>query len=199
MIEGPSRDTTSHAAPDVTLLLREMSRGNRDAMDDLVPLLYKELRSIAHRHLRGEDTGHTLCTTALVHEAYLRMVDVRRIEWRDRTHFLAMSSRMMRRILMNYARSRKREKRGGDRTRVQMGDCDAPFETDLENLLSLDEALSRLEAVNERRCRVVEFRFFAGLDITETAEALGVSEGTVKRDWRLARIWLNRELGAAGP
>lgn len=190
-------DSRDLAEPDVTALLRQVSAGSSDALDAVIPIVYRELRSIAHRHLRREDPGHTLNTTALVHETYLRLVDVRRIEWRDRTHFFAMASRMMRRILMNYARRRKRVKRGGGRARLSLTELDLPIDENLDALLALDEALRRLEAANERRCRVVECRFFAGLDIEETAEALGVSPGTVKRDWRLARLWLNRELAAA--
>lgn len=190
-------DSRDLAEPDVTALLRQVSAGSSDALDAVIPMVYRELRSIAHRHLRREDPGHTLNTTALVHETYLRLVDVRRIEWRDRTHFFAMASRMMRRILMNYARRRKRVKRGGGRARLSLTELDLPIDENLDALLALDEALRRLEAANERRCRVVECRFFAGLDIEETAEALGVSPGTVKRDWRLARLWLNRELAAA--
>ena len=191
-------DTRDHAEPDVTALLRQVSAGSSEALDAIIPLVYRELRSIAHRHLRREDPGHTLNTTALVHEAYLRLVDLRRIEWRDRTHFFAMASRMMRRILMNYARRRKRVKRGGGRARLSLTELDLAIDENLDDLLALDEALRGLEAANERRCRVVECRFFAGLDIGEIAEALGVSPGTVRRDWRLARLWLNRQL-AAGP
>lgn len=189
-------DPRDDTRPDVTALLRQMSGGSGEALDALVPLVYRELRSIAHRHLRSEDPGHTLNTTALVHEAYLRLVDLRRVEWRDRTHFFAMASRMMRRILMNYARMRKRAKRGGGRVPFPLQEGDLPIDENLDDLLALDEALRRLEAVNERRCRVVEYRFFAGLTIEETAEGLGVSTGTVKRDWRLARLWLNGELAA---
>lgn len=187
-------DTRDHAEPDVTALLRQATTGSSEALDAIIPLVYRELRSIAHRHLRREDAGHTLNTTALVHETYLRLVDLRRIEWRDRTHFFAMASRMMRRILVNYARRRKRVKRGGGRVLLSPTDLDLPIDENLDALLALDEALKRLEAADERRCRVVEYRFFAGLSIEETAEALGVSPGTVKRDWRLARLWLNRQL-----
>jgi len=193
-------DTRAQTDPDVTALLRQLSAGSGEALGRVIPLVYKELRSSAHRHLRREDRGHTLNTTALVHEAYLRLVDLDRIEWRDRSHFFAMASRMMRRILINYARDRKRGKRGGGRAPITLDDRDLPIDENLDELLALDEALTRLEALDERRCRVVECRFFAGLDIAETAEALGVSTGTVKRDWRLARLWLNRQLSAeAGP
>lgn len=188
---------SDYSEPDVTALLQQMAAGSGQALDAIIPLVYRELRHIAHRHLRQENPGHTLNTTALVHEAYLQLVDVRRIEWRDRTHFFAMASRMMRRILINYARRRKRVKRGGGRTPLSLEDRDFPIDANLDELLALDEALTRLEAVDERRCRVVECRFFAGLDINETAEALDVSPGTVKRDWRLARLFLNRQLSAA--
>jgi len=190
-------DASDHSEPDVTALLQQMSAGSGKALDAIIPLVYRELRHIAHRHLRHENPGHTLNTTALVHEAYLQLVDVRRIEWRDRTHFFAMASRMMRRILINFARRRKRAKRGGGRVPLSLQDRDLPIDGNLDELLALDEALTRLEAVDERRCRVVECRFFAGLDINETAEALDVSPGTVKRDWRLARLFLNRQLSTA--
>jgi RNA polymerase sigma factor (TIGR02999 family) len=187
-------DARDQTEPEITALLQQLSAGNSEALHAIIPLVYRELRSIAHRHLRRENPGHTLNTTALVHEAYLRLVDVRRVEWRDRTHFFAMASRMMRRILINYARWRKRAKRDGGRAPLALDERDRPIDENLDELLALDEALTRLEAANERRCRVVECRFFAGLDIEETAEALGVSPGTVKRDWRLARLWLNRQL-----
>jgi RNA polymerase sigma factor (TIGR02999 family) len=190
-------DTRDHAEPpEVTALLRQLSAGNSEALHSIVPLVYRELRTIAHRHLRRENPGHPLNTTALVHEAYLRLVDVRRVEWRDRTHFFAMASRMMRRILINDARRRKRAKRNDGRVPESLEERDLPVDENLDELLALDEALTRLEAAHERRCRVVECRFFAGLDIEETAEALGVSSETVKRDWRLARLWLNRQLAA---
>ena len=185
---------SDHSEPDVTALLQQLSAGSGQALDAIIPLVYRELRSIAHRHLRHENPGHTLNTTALVHEAYLRLVDVRRVEWRDRTHFFAMASRMMRRILINYARRRKRVKRGGGQVPLALEERDLPIDGNLDDLLALDEALTRLETVDERRCRVVECRFFAGLDVGEIANALDVSTGTVKRDWRLARLWLNREL-----
>jgi RNA polymerase sigma factor (TIGR02999 family) len=191
-------DTRDHAQPEITALLQQLSAGSSEALHAIIPLVYRELRSIARHHLRREDPGHTLNTTALVHEAYLRLVDVRRVEWQDRTHFFAMASRMMRRILINYARQRKREKRGGGRVPLSLEERDLPIDQNLDDLLALDEALTRLEASNERRCRVVECRFFAGLEIDEIAQVLGVSPGTVKRDWRLARLWLNRQL-AAGP
>lgn len=165
-------------------------------MDALVPLIYEELRDLARRHLVREDTGHTLNTTALVHEAYVRLVDVERVQWQDRTHFFAVASRVMRRVLIEYARARKRDKRGGGQVPLPLEERDLPVEANLDELLALDEALTRLEARKERHCRVVEHRFFAGLTVEETAQALGVSVATVKLDWRLARAWLNRELAA---
>jgi RNA polymerase sigma factor (TIGR02999 family) len=181
--------------PEVTELLIELSRGRREALDRLVPLVYDELRRIAHQHLRGERAGHTLNTTALVHEAYLKLIDIQRVDWRSSTHFFATASRAMRRILIDYARTRRREKRGGDNAvHVPLDEAaDIPMDQ-AEDLIALDEALTRLEALDERQCRVVECRFFTGLTIEETAEALGVSPATVKLDWAMSRAWLNREL-----
>jgi RNA polymerase sigma-70 factor, ECF subfamily len=158
--------------------------------------VYHELRRIAHAHLRGERPGHTLNTTALVHEAYLKLVGVERVEWQDRAHFYAAAAGAMRRILIDYARTRKRVKRGGENA-VQVPLVEA---LDLaversEDLLALDEALTRLETQNQRQGRVVECRCFAGLSVDETAAALGISPATVKRDWDFSRAWLNRELG----
>jgi RNA polymerase sigma factor (TIGR02999 family) len=164
---------------EVTQILIQIEQGDAQASALLLPAVYNELRKLAAAKLAQEKPGQTLVPTALVHEAYLRLVDVRRVEWRDRTHFFAMASRMMRRILINYARWRKRAKRDGGRAPLALDERDRPIDENLDELLALDEALTRLEAANERRCRVVECRFFAGLDIEETAEALGVSPGTV--------------------
>jgi RNA polymerase sigma factor (TIGR02999 family) len=183
---------------EITDLLRELSEGAPDALDSLVPLVYRDLRSAAHRQLRGENAGHTLDTTSLVHETYLRLVELRDIQWEDRAHFMAMASRLMRRILIDYSRMRARQKRGGGWTRVSLNGVAGSTGVDPDDLLALDEALRELEAESERRCRVVECRFFAGLTIAEVAKALGLSTGTVKRDWRVARQWLNRRL-AVGP
>jgi RNA polymerase sigma factor (TIGR02999 family) len=161
-----------------------------------MPVVYHELRRIAHAQLRGERAGHTLNTTALVHEAYLKLVGVDRVEWRDRAHFCAAAAGAMRRILIDYARARKRVKRGGeDAVQVPLAEgLDVAVERS-EDFLALDEALTRLQAQNERQSRVVECRCFAGLSVEETAAALDISPATVKRDWDFSRAWLNRELG----
>lgn len=182
-------------ASDVTRILQDATRGRRAAVDRAIPLIYDELRRIAQGHLSGERPNHTLTTTALVHEAYLKLVDVQQVEWQDRAHFFAMAARQMRRILIDHARRAGREKRGGDAVVVSLDEA-----TDLpalrpESLIRLDGALERLEATNERQCRVVECRCFVGLSVEETAEALNTSPTTVKRDWAFARAWLNRELG----
>lgn len=180
--------------PDITQLLRDSS-GGRDAVDRLVPIVYDELRRIAHGQLQGERTGHTFSTTALVHEAYLRLVNLREVHWQDRAHFFAMAARLMRRILIDYARSRARVKRGGQLNQVPLTEGLALLVEPTESLLELEEALTRLEASSERHCRVIECRCFAGLSVEETAVALGTSAATVKRDWAFARAWLSRELG----
>jgi RNA polymerase sigma factor (TIGR02999 family) len=184
---------------EITQLLLQLSVGRREALDRLMPMVYAELRSMAHRHLRGERPGHTLNTTALVHEAYLKLVNVQQVQWRDRAHFFAMAARLMRRILIDYARTRKRDKRGGDDAVVVTLDeaLDLAAER-ADELVALDEALVRLEAISERPCRVVEYRCFGGLSVEETAAVLETSPATVKRDWAFARAWLNREL-ASGP
>lgn len=183
--------------PDVSALLAELSAGRRGALDEIVTLVYADLRSIAHRHLIGERSSHTLNTTELVHEAFVRLVDLQRIQWQDLPHFTAMASRMMRRILIDYARRRDAKRRGGEILHVPLTGAEGSISVALDDLIALDSALEELETIAPRRCRVVECRFFAGLTIDETAEALGVASGTVKRDWRLAREWLNRKL--AGP
>ena len=180
---------------DVTAKLSELSAGRREAWDELMPIVYGELKRMAHRHLRGERPGHTLNTTAIVHEAYLKLVNIDQLQWRDRAHFFAMASRAMRRILIDHARTRSRDKRGGGWTKVTLDDAFMVAEERAEDLIALDEALTRLESVNERQCRVVECRFFGGMSIQETAEAIGISAASVKRDWMVTRAWLNRELG----
>lgn len=187
------------AAPDITGILRELSEGKRDSFDRLVPLVYEELRRIAREQLKAEKGGHTLSATAVVHEAYLRLVDVRNADWRNRAHFFAMAARLMRRVLIDYARAKGRDKRGGQAIRVPLSAAEELPIAQTDDLLNLDEALTRLAALNERLCQVVECRCVAGLSVEETAATLGTSPATVKRDWALARAWLNRELAANMP
>jgi RNA polymerase sigma factor (TIGR02999 family) len=184
------------APVDITRLLNELTGGNRDVLDRLMPAVYDELRLVAHRELRRESPGHTLTTTALVHEAYLKLVRVDRLSWKDRAHFFAVCAQAMRRILVDYAVARKRQKRGGAQRHLAIDDVVVAAQTRPDDVVQLDEALTRLQALDERQSRVVECRFFAGMNIEETAEALGLSPATVKRDWALARAWLHREVGA---
>ena len=165
-------------------------------LDGLFPVVYDELRRVAHRHLSGEQTGHTLDTTGLVHEAYLELIKFDRIKWPGRAGVLAAASQAMRRILIDYAVARRAQKRGGGAVAVPLDDALVMAVDRSEELLALDEALTRLAETNERYARVVECRFFGGMSVEDTAEALGTSPATVKRDWTLARAWLNRELGA---
>jgi RNA polymerase sigma factor (TIGR02999 family) len=181
--------------PNVSSLLHELSQGKRNALDRLMPVVYDELRRIAHGVLRGERSGHTLNTTALVHETYLRLVKIEQVEWRDRAHFFAVAARVMRHVLIDYARARKREKRGGAPVQVPLSEALDAMVRQPDDLLALEEALARLEALSERQCRVVECRCFAGMSVEETAAALATSPATVKRDWAFARAWLNHELG----
>jgi RNA polymerase sigma factor (TIGR02999 family) len=180
---------------DVTLLLAELTGGNRKVVDALLPLVYDELHRIAGGQLRGERPEHTLNATALVHEAYLKLVDQSRVTWQNRAHFLGVAAQAMRRILINYAEQRRAQKRGGDRVATTFDDELFPREARADELLDLDEALTRLKAINERQAAVVEYRFFGGLTEEEIAAVLKVSAPTVQRDWRLARAWLSSELG----
>ncbi len=168
----------------------------RGALDAVYPAVYEELRRVAHRHLRGEATGHTLGTTALVHEAYLELARLEHVRWAGRPYVLTAASQAMRRILVDHAVARRAQKRGGGAVAVSLDDATAMAATRGDEMLALDEALERLAATNERCARVVECRFFGGMSVDETAEALGTSPATVKRDWTVARAWLNRELGA---
>jgi RNA polymerase sigma-70 factor, ECF subfamily len=179
---------------EVTRMLAELSHGGRDALDQLLPLLYEELQRIAHRRLQNERADHTLATTDLVHEAYLKLVGLDEIEWKNRAQFFALAAQAMRRILVDYEVRRKAQKRGGERRKISLDEVSLPVEQSADELLALDDALQRLGALDERHARVVECRYFAGMTIEETAGALAVSPATVKRDWTLARAWLHREL-----
>ena len=178
----------------VTELLRAWSSGDEAALDRLVPLIYEELHRIARRYLDRERPGHSLQTTALINEAYLRLVDARKHPWQDRTHFFAIAAQMMRRILVDHARSRQNLKRGGAVRRVSLDEALAVSRDQSAEMVKLHDALTALAAVDSRKGRVVELRFFGGLNIQETAHILKVSVDTVMRDWKFAKVWLSREL-----
>ena len=180
---------------DLTRLLLDWSRGDQTALERLMPLVYDELRALAERSLRHERSGHTLQGTALVHEAYLKLVDQRQVRWQDRAHFFAVSAKLMRRILVDHARRHAAVKRGSGEPRLPLDQVDVPAAaTPPADWLALDSALHRLAALDARQAHTVELRFFGGLTIEETAEVLQVSPATVKNDWNLARAWLFREL-----
>jgi RNA polymerase sigma factor (TIGR02999 family) len=184
------------AQPDVTTLLLAWSQGDSSALDQLTPVVYKELHRLARHYIDQERPGHTLQTTALVHEAYLRLVDVNRMQWSNRAHFFAVSAQLMRRILVEFARRRHREKRGGAATRLSL---DEAINVSVErgpDLLALDDALRTMAVMDPRMSQVVELRFFGGLTVEETGEVLEISPETVMRDWKSAKVWLLRELSA---
>jgi RNA polymerase sigma factor (TIGR02999 family) len=179
---------------EVTKLLHELSQGNKEAEGALIPLVYSELRRIASAYLRREAQGHSLQPTALVHEAYLQLTAIREIDWESRSHFFAVSATIMRRILVDHARASRARKRGGGWDAVSLNDALLPSPQRAPEILALDEALKRLEELDERQSKVVEFRFFAGMSEEEIGTALGISARTVKRDWRIAKAWLFKEL-----
>ncbi|HXD20218.1 MAG TPA: sigma-70 family RNA polymerase sigma factor [Vicinamibacterales bacterium] len=185
----------------MTQLLIDWSRGDENALQQLIPLVHEELRRVARRHMAHERAEHTLQATALVNEAYMRLVDVRQVKWQNRAHFFAMSARLMRRILVDFARSRRYQKRGAGAQRVTLDEALVVSPAPVADLVALDEALTALAAVDARKAQVVEMRFFGGLSVEETAEALHVSRDTIMRDWKLAKAWLLRELKApvSGP
>jgi RNA polymerase sigma factor (TIGR02999 family) len=187
-------DRPTTRAGEVTALLAQLGSRGPAAIDQLMSILYDELRRIASRQLRGERPDHTLETTALVHEAYVRLVGLDRISWQNRAHFLAVASQAMRRVLVDHAVSRRAKKRGGARQKVSLDDIDPGQAQPVETLVALDTALNRLEQIDPRLSRVVECRYFGGMSIEEAAAALHVSPATIKRDWGVARAWLNREL-----
>jgi RNA polymerase sigma factor (TIGR02999 family) len=179
----------------VSKLLADWADGDPSAREQLVPVIYEELRRLAHHYMRGERPGHTLQTTALVNELYLRLAGIDAVQWRDRVHFFAVTATLMRRVLVDYARQRGREKRGAGVTVISLNENVVAPQADVD-VVALDEALERLAAVDPQQSRVVELRFFAGLSVDETAEALGISAATVKRDWATAKLWLYNELRA---
>jgi RNA polymerase sigma factor (TIGR02999 family) len=182
--------------PDITQLLQEWSDGRREALDALVPLVYDELRRQAHHYLLRERREHTLQTTALVNEAYLKLVEQNRVQWQSRAHFFAIAANLMRRILVDYARTKHRVKRGGAASDLPLEEAFyvAAEQDDEVDLLALDKALSELEEIDSQQARIVELRFFSGLSIAETAEVLKISPATVKRDWNMSKAWLHHEL-----
>jgi RNA polymerase sigma factor (TIGR02999 family) len=187
--------------PELTDLLEQAGAGDQAAVARIAPLVYEELRTLASNYLRRERQDHTLQTTALVHEAYLRMVDQTRVEWANRAHFLGVAATMMRRILVNHARDKNRIKRGGQLRKIEFEDAVLLAERADVDLVSLDDALNRLSGFDSEKVRLVELRFFAGCSFEDTARILGKSEATVKREWSLAKAWLRREinLGSTAP
>lgn len=185
------------SASAVTRLLLEWSNGDQAALDQLMPLVYDELRQVARQYLRHERPGHTLQPTALAHEAYLKLVDQQRVRWQNRAHFFAVAAQLIRRILVDHARSHAAAKRGGGLRAVTLEAMLEPSVNRELNLVALDDALAQLATLNPRQARLVEVRFFGGLNVDETAEVLGVSSATVKREWRTAKAWLHRELQVA--
>ena len=178
----------------MTELLLAWASGDTEAMDHLAPLVYQELHRLAHIYMSKERDGHTLQTSALVNEAYLKLIDVRRMRWQNRAHFFAMSGRLMRRILVDFARSRRYLKRGGSVEHVNFDENLTVSSKQSHDLVAIDDALNALASVDARKVQVVEMQFFAGLDVREIAEVLNVSPETVRRDWRLARAWLQRSI-----
>jgi RNA polymerase sigma factor (TIGR02999 family) len=188
---GREPDETSQEG--ISELLADWANRDPEARERLVPIVYEELRRLAHHYMRGERAGHTLQTTALVNEVYLRLAKIDAMQWRDRVHFFAMAAKLMRRVLVDYARQRGREKRGAGVTITSL-DENAAAPQPAVDVVALDDALERLAAVDPQQGRVVELRFFAGLSVEEVAEALEISPATVKRDWATARLWLYNEL-----
>ena len=182
--------------PNVTAMLREWSNGNRQAQDQLFQVVYNELHGQAARYLRREQPGLSLQTTDLIHEAYLRLIDQRHVEWQNRLHFFAIAAQVMRRILVDHARSRQAAKRGGSNIRLPLDEAIATVTVTGPDLdfVALDEALNKLADIDSQQSKVVELRFFSGLSVEETARVMSVSERTVKRDWHVAKAWLRREL-----
>jgi len=182
---------TSH----ITELLISWSNGDRAALEELIPLVEMELHRLAHHYMRRENKDHTLQTTGLINETFIRLVDQNRVQWQNRAHFYGIAAQIMKRVLLNYARDKKREKRGGGAYKVSLSQADAISDQESIEILELNEALERLAAIDERKARVVELRYFGGLSVKETAEILDVSLITVARDWDMAKAWLARDIG----
>jgi RNA polymerase sigma factor (TIGR02999 family) len=179
---------------EVSQLLVAWRGGDKKALDRLTPLVYGELRRLAKHYMRGERMGHTLQATALVNEAYMRLIDYRKMQWQNRAHFFAVAAQLMRRILVDHARSRNYAKRGGEQQKLSLSKADRFADKPDIDLVALDDALMTLAEMNEQQSRIVELKFFGGLTIEETAEVLGISHATVERDWAVARAWLRREV-----
>ena len=186
----------AQTSQNVTQLLIGWSNGDREALDALLPVVYEELRKQAARYLRHERVGHTLQTTALIHEAYLKLVDQKNVHWQNRAHFFGIAAQLMRRILVDHARAKKRTKRGGSDIRVSFNEANVMAPSQNLDIVALDEALARLSEIDEQQSRIVELRFFSGLTVEETAAVLAISPATVKRDWSMAKAWLHREISA---
>jgi RNA polymerase sigma factor (TIGR02999 family) len=184
----------AHSPQDVTQLLKAWSNGEQEALEQLIPLVYHELHRLAHRYMGRERDAHTLQSTALVHEAYQRLIHLQDMNWQNRAHFFGVSAQLMRRILVDYARARRYDKRGGEWRQIPLNEAVALFRDRQTDIVALDDALGALERIDPRKSRVVEMRFFGGLSIKEVAEVLNVSQETVLRDWRLAKVWLLRQL-----
>ncbi len=190
---------TRKSPQEITQLLHAWRGGDRSALDALMPLVYDELRRLAHRYMRREKPGHVLETTGLVNEVYLQLIDTSRVNWQDRAHFFAISAGLMRQILIHFARSRDAQKRGAGITRMALGEAAGlPWEPEAD-LVKLDDALTGLEKIDPRKAKIVELRFFGGMGLEETAEVMKVSIETVSRDWRLAKTWIYREITGRAP
>jgi len=187
-----------HAELPITQMLLDWSGGDRDALERMMPIVYGELHRLAHRYMNRERPGHTLQTSALVNEAYLRLVDQRNVRWNNRAHFFAIAAQMMRRILVDYARSHLYAKRGAGAVHLSLAHADEVSNEATAEITALDEALTQLQSIDSQQARVVELRFFGGLTIKETAEAMGISIDMVKREWSTAKAWLYREMKSSG-
>lgn len=185
---------TSPSPDEVTQLLLDWSSGDKAALDKLMPLVYEELRRLAHHYMGRERPGHTLQTTAIVNEAYLQLIDQKNVQWQNRAHFFGIAAHLMRRVLASYARSRHYAKRGGGARQVSLEEAMIVSEERAADMVTLDDALTALAEIDQRKSQIVEMRFFGGLTVEDTAEVLGVSPGTVMRDWTMAKAWLRREI-----